>query len=588
MIPKMHLSSVLIVVLHHILLSHSQIICESNKPCVVNCNNNNSSCSSQTIDASEATTLHLNCESTLCRGIKVLCPIDSTSSCNINCNGANTCSGIGSSAPSIINSTFSSSLNIQCNGEYSCSYMLTYGPILSAYISCNGEYACSSFGAWQFNQDYYLSNTHTIDIICNGTSSCRSSDYYVENSDTVNFFITKAGTHAAENNKIYGSHITSKLSMTCQEYQGCLYLDIYCPDIGTCILNATSATTAYDVDIFINNESNSNIIISGTSSDYTLHCIDNSVTNTILVAYDYDNQEYNFYCAYSSNGCCPDEFKLNTPIICNANNECNINCDGSTLNCRFRTIDASLATSLIVNCNDGTWQNYACQATTIICPSGGDCNVLCSDGASCNYLTITGNYINNMVLQCPESHGCEYSKIYATNMIGDTNIFCTGSSYSCQYSQFDISGNQNNNIYLNCSYGWGACKDINIYASESNVLDVTCDATNGCQNSNIYCPSNTEQACLVKCGDISNSCLDLNILVNDDYINNFLSIDCPLPPINQPQCNTIDFMCLPSNTRTDYIYDSINEIYSCSDDNCCPNNGGRTNSPTLPTTAIPS
>eukprot|EP01084_Bolivina_argentea_P134830 237701_1 len=63
------------------------------------------------------------------------------------------------------------------------------------------------------------------------------------------------------------------------------------------------------------------------------------------------------------------------------------------------------------------------------------------------------------------------------------------------------------------------------------------------------------------------SCRDLKIIMKDSDAVDYLTIYCPLHPLNQYVCDTIQFICDVNTTAL--IYD-VNNSYSCSNYNCCP------------------
>eukprot|EP01083_Nonionella_stella_P213646 770404_1 len=104
----------LVLVMTSLILSNiqSQLMCEPGQDCIIDCKNIAESCYSQTINASQATSLTLYCnknEDDTCRSSTILCPLNDTARCDIICSGQSSCT------QAVINSQQSSILNLHCD-----------------------------------------------------------------------------------------------------------------------------------------------------------------------------------------------------------------------------------------------------------------------------------------------------------------------------------------------------------------------------------------------------------------------------------------------------------------------------------------
>ena len=57
-------------------------------------------------------------------------------------------------------------------------------------------------------------------------------------------------------------------------------------------------------------------------------------------------------------------------------------------------------------------------------------------------------------------------------------------------------------------------------------MAISCAASGSCSGAQISCPSDRESACNITCGSTEGSCYGMDIYADNDFVNDFLSLDC--------------------------------------------------------------
>eukprot|EP01084_Bolivina_argentea_P183037 315907_1 len=188
-------------------------------------------------------------------------------------------------------------------------------------------------------------------------------------------------------------------------------------------------------------------------------------------------------------------------------------------------------------------------------------------GSSCQYLVLNANMNENANtdILCQDYDGCDSANLniigMEANNNGNVTISCSG-SYGCDDTKFNIS--YMNYIYMNCA---DCASGTSVFASTSKYLDINCDRS--CYMNTIHCPTYSLSVCSIKCSDYSSSCREMDIWNDNGDNNNYLSLECPINPINTPNmCDNIEFKC--SEQITSLIYNYTDGSQTCSSNNCCP------------------
>ena len=107
--------------------------------------------------------------------------------------------------------------------------------------------------------------------------------------------------------------------------------------------------------------------------------------------------------------------------------------DCNVQNCKLRYINATLSTSLTIDC-----AGSSCDGSTIICPvrDGSNCTFDCSEeDGSCKYMSVqngAGGDIDTFTMLCPLDGSCAQSVIELDpNSISKISIFCGEGQVQC-------------------------------------------------------------------------------------------------------------------------------------------------------------
>eukprot|EP01084_Bolivina_argentea_P296482 510639_1 len=223
---------------------------------------------------------------------------------------------------------------------------------------------------------------------------------------------------------IYAYSIGS-LTLDCVNTYSCRYMRLYCGD--TCTIRCMEDQSCLSADFFINDHDQFGDTYLNLTCNSSLSCSNAEFQCTnggrSQLLYDVANWRCDGY------ACCP---YRQGDRICAVGQPCKIDCGGES--CLGYNIDASLATSLTLNCTG----QYACQGTKIICPTvnnAGSCTIQCPDSYSCEYSYVMGgdgNQMNGLYLQCSGYYGCHQMYVEANASTLETvNVNCT-EQFACK------------------------------------------------------------------------------------------------------------------------------------------------------------
>eukprot|EP01083_Nonionella_stella_P024580 67771_1 len=467
--------------------------CVDGSDCVLNCTAVNDpfdiQCLKATIDARNANSLTVFCGSSeACMGASITCPLGD---CTIICSARDACTNL------YLNASLSTNTNVECS--YSCEAMTVY-----ATDNVNVDILCDEF-AYCRGSEFYVSNTETVNVICNGEFSCGSTQassattIYAEDTGNTNILCDgiRSCTHM-----IIRAKGSDNINVDCEATSGlgsCQYLTLYCPQTEhSCALNCADTTgistygSCQSAEVHFLSKALTNI--NQYSPILNLSCPTNGkdCNSMRFDCRNYDLQRYSnsdntylwdataqqSYCEYNSNYFCCAHYN---EIYCEPDQDCNVMCN-DTQRCSTAVINAKYATSLTVSCVNGS-----CYNTFFECPlaAGSSCSLHCgsselvgvdgwNDATGCYSAHVRGNGATEIDIQCERN--CGKMRISVTSNDSTTNLNCTTSN------QFDLCAdvyfhnygiNTISNIYC---HGAASCTSIDI-SIDANCIDNTCRST---------------------------------------------------------------------------------------------------------------
>ena len=238
------------------------------------------------------------------------------------------------------------------------------------------------------------------------------------------------------------------LSIVCRDYNTCGDVEVHCPSApdSTCDIECSSEKSCYPLRMFaddgyqglvLNNNDSFNNIISLCDSENELSC---------------------------------KQLSFREQVDCDAALNCNIDC--TSVQCVSRVINATLATSLYLDC-----AGSSCVGSVILCPSTPDasCFVRCVE---CDYAQIevaTDYSFTRFVLECEADYlfGCTSMKVSLSALsIQNISISCSG-NYVCNGLDVSIASTAVVSTFLTCD-GAFSCTDMSLSVPDG-VVSVTCN-----------------------------------------------------------------------------------------------------------------
>eukprot|EP01083_Nonionella_stella_P084852 234957_1 len=581
--------------------------------------------------------------------------ICNVTACNIICNASVPCQNM------TIDASESTTLNLTCVDPASCAYLyLMQGPSDSAYIHCvetsscthavlnitstqnQAHVECKSPSPWShkyqcINMTLHAPNTKQINVECGSERSCSYSVFHVENADDASFNFSEyysashatiyanniqhtlnisCGRSACKYVTVYGNSISSTqknqsvaLNINCIKYHACFYANIHCPIMpeASCNMQCYDSWSCQYADIIIPNYIYNLKLMCVEADEYNaacdeidVQCLNDRLHSTNLI---YTNSELHAL-ECTDDQCCP--HTVNT--VCPDGEECVVDCTNS--DCEYRYIDASLATSLTVQCD----APGSCQYMKIQCPDtqGSECDIHCNEADVCWSVEISASFTSVLSLNCTAVNSCGAVKVINGPM-NQANIDCLH-SHSCSLAQFNLQNtsvldmacvSHNSKacynatvdavnadiIHLDCGSGDCdhmvlyandttstnisclepfSCVDVEIFANDAETFDLICGGDRSCMFGNVYCQNSDLNRCSVHCLG-THSCDYMNIFVNED--NHCLELYC-----DRFSCYLIRLVCVPSDADNNNSVAINNTIQYCMDQSnttnattCCPN-----------------
>ena len=155
--------------------------------------------------------------------------------------------------------------------------------------------------------------------------------------------------------------------------------------------------------------------------------------------------------------------------ICNSNQDCVLNCTNTNQICSSTTIDASLASSLSLYCQDVS----SCEYSTILCPYNDQstCNIKCIGEYSCSSSFIHSNYSSDLNIECSNYRSCLFTTIHGPK--SSINVDCNTDN-ACGQVAFHL--NNTSNITVLCRHidptdSALACSTSDFYVNHANYVE---------------------------------------------------------------------------------------------------------------------
>eukprot|EP01084_Bolivina_argentea_P082653 149644_1 len=267
----------------------------------------------------------------------------------------------------------------------------------------------------------------------------------------------------------------------------------------------------------------------------------------------------------------------NKIITCSNPSKCYIHCQQNA--CKSAEINASLSESLVLKCL-GT---QSCYFLTITEGPETTANIECishstTTSNSCYKAKFFLNNTDTINFQCATDDtsnfdgDCEQLQLYAQNAT-DVVIDCMGpGTYACYEMQIYIDYVSNKSI-LN-AIGVHAMDGIEVHAWHSNQLDIHCDASNACQNLNIWPPYQDAYVFRLFCLLVRYSCYQIEIRIpqSTNYADNYMEMICPRTEtyIYHTNICNIKWFCLDLNNGMASSFDELASRWGCYSEECCP------------------
>eukprot|EP01084_Bolivina_argentea_P020788 38621_1 len=281
------------------------------------------------------------------------------------------------------------------------------------------------------------------------------------------------------------------------------------------------------------------IIMFNITNSTVINATNSNATHEYFIASDYTDQTNYF---------------KNSSIICTTP-ICHVICDKEEA-CRESKIYANSqnATTLIVKCTD----DFACNNAEIYASEVMNVNIVCKDerlfsgwNPTCQYLMVNASHSNNVYFRFNRAYCGEYSNLYVNNA-GSVTIMTTNTqgttSNNRALSGATLYGYNIRNL-LNITCDSSVCNGFTVYANNmlsSSIFNMECYKLNACENTKIYCPTDTQ--CNINCG-LSDACQDTEIHIG---ANNYtgLNLQCGRYACTDPilHCDT--------DAQPQYLFDS--------------------------------
>eukprot|EP01084_Bolivina_argentea_P286653 491769_1 len=350
-------------------------------------------------------------------------------------------------------------------------------------------------------------------IICNGTGSCRNSQFICKEGYECNIeCIADSGAQSPcwRTTTICPSNANCNINCT-GGYESCVEANIQCPSDGNCTIGCDECRYA---DIACPDNGDCDIICTGS-----------------------------FGCAQTS-------------IECSLFGNCNIECDSSHA-CYEANINCASSDN---QCNIGCLSHYSCKGTTIQTSNSGDFQVTCPATEACRDMKLICPQNNKCTMECNAYYGCYNSSVDARYSSELHITGCIGTSSCADVSIWappNLNGNKT--CYLE---GDDDLNKLTIYAVNGwNDIDLSnYIGTNYARGSGVmYCNSDYSDSCYIS--DLSWNCINTSsicITINNQTVPTSNPTVYPTSnPTNNPTESTINPTSNPTNGPTNNLTNDL-------------------------------
>eukprot|EP01083_Nonionella_stella_P146336 460103_1 len=292
----------------------------------------------------------------------------------------------------------------------------------------------------------------------------------------------------------------------------------------------------------------------------------------------------------------------NQTITCPENMTCDISCAPS-YSCATLIVNAANAINLHITC-DGA---FSCSSMDLTGPNStiSQLSISCTGESSCDQSTFRLPNANNIQIHCVNRSACrfttffvhnthnvsvhlngayasgQHATIYANGLDGMMNVYCTG-NMACNHFNIETERMLGDlNIFCSGSND-NMCNGINVNGADMlGNLNFECNTSvwKGCGHANIFCPLDDNANCSIYCsGREGHECQFAKIYVgHPSYVNSgHLQLTCE----GETSCAFSDIRCFYDpghlcssgcDDQTGLRYNYYDHIWSCDDYECgCP------------------
>eukprot|EP00485_Elphidium_margaritaceum_P015609 CAMPEP_0202730382 /NCGR_PEP_ID=MMETSP1385-20130828/186613_1 /ASSEMBLY_ACC=CAM_ASM_000861 /TAXON_ID=933848 /ORGANISM="Elphidium margaritaceum" /LENGTH=624 /DNA_ID=CAMNT_0049396655 /DNA_START=16 /DNA_END=1890 /DNA_ORIENTATION=+ len=374
-------------------------------------------------------------------------------------------------------------------------------------------------------------------VTCDETEGCVEITINAEQAE--NLFVTCSGTDSCKQAVITGA-ASQSTQIDCTASAACAYASF---DVG--LSPTVSVTCAY---------SSASSLLGAPCLFATFKAQDS--TNLFASCTD------DYSCYYTNIWC---------PSSSTANGQCTIDCDGGLAgfnqcsNLNVYIDDALTADHVSVDCR--SFAAVTCTGTEFKCVSDqysgeqypstelvyswrswGEMD--CVDGACCPIAYKAGvldcsGQTQNCVIDCVSSDCSNYA-IDGSQVTSSLTVNCDSGNGGCSFADIKCPTSDSAVCTVNCLNA-NACEKMSISAAQSQSLDLSCDGSESCSSSTVFCPAHSVDACSIACTDGSTEvCADMHIYSDISYVVDFLSLECTGSGCSSMRsyCNVVDFLSL--------------------------------------------
>eukprot|EP01083_Nonionella_stella_P088610 247043_1 len=283
----------------------------------------------------------------------------------------------------------------------------------------------------------------------------------MEGDIDINCHAQTGSIYPCQNAVIEAHGITGNLTVDCKGTHGCSGAQIRCPRDSDCNVICDEVYGCIGAQIHVRDHGLDPIHFdcddTATScSALSIHC-DSGGTSSLV----FDNTHNTWKC--TGYGCCPWE---QNEIICAADEPCFLTLVGES-NCRGYRIDATNATSLVINCLDPS----SCEGMKVSCPKGigSSCAFNCAGLGSCDDALIhahADHQINEFTLNCQSRACMRLIAVVNVSTISTVNVLCNN-AHACEGVHLGITGIVDDAFALDCG-AEGACQNAAFVCKTTN------------------------------------------------------------------------------------------------------------------------